>query len=141
MWSAPGIVSVTGGKLTTFRITARQALREASKQLGKLKPGPAQAVFANTSDSTRDPQDAIGNTPYSWTAIRASARNEQVLHLQDLMLRRTRLGLVTPQGGAALLPRIGAICREELAWDDARWAQEERDYRALWQSQHAPVMS
>src|SRR5581483_4443938 len=47
MWSAPGIVSITGGKLTTFRITARQVLLEASKQLPKLKPRRALPAFMN----------------------------------------------------------------------------------------------
>ena len=44
-----------------------------------------------------------------------------------------------PWGATHLLPRIGAICREELRWDAARWGQEEHDYRALWQAQHAVI--
>jgi glycerol-3-phosphate dehydrogenase len=34
------------------------------------------------------------------------------------------------------MPRIRAICQPELAWNDARWAQEERDYLALWRSHY-----
>ncbi len=161
MWSAPGIVSITGGKLTTFRITARDVLREAAKQLAKLKPRRALPAFMNASDTgdvrlfgrlgaaaqqvladlPRDEQVRIDGTPYTWAEIRWAARNERVVHLQDLMLRRTRLGLVTPRGGASLLPRIGAICREELGWDDTRWAREVQDYETVWQAQHAPVVS
>ena len=33
------------------------------------------------------------------------ARNEGVVHLEDLLLRRVRIGLLLPQGGAALLPK------------------------------------
>jgi len=157
MWSAPGIVSITGGKLTTFRITARQVLLEASKQLPKLKPRRALPAFMNASDTgnvrlfgrlgaaaqtmlaelPREEQVPIDSTPYTWAEIRWAVRNERVVHLEDLMLRRTRLGLVTPQGGAALLPRIATICREELGWDEARWTREAQDYQAVWQSQHA----
>jgi glycerol-3-phosphate dehydrogenase len=140
MWSSPGMVSITGGKLTTFRITARQVLAEASKQFPRLKPGPALPVFSSASEN-RDAQTSLTGTPYTWEGIRASARDEKVVHLADLMLRRTRLGLVARDGGAAFLERIGAICREELGWDDGKWMREERDYRALWQAQHAPVIA
>ena len=38
--------------------------------------------------------------------LRFSARHEQVVQLDDLMLRRCRLGLITQQGGRALLAQI-----------------------------------
>ncbi len=44
-----------------------------------------------------------------------------------------RVGLLLPEGGAALLPAVAAICQAELGWDDARWQAEEQAYRALWQ--------
>jgi glycerol-3-phosphate dehydrogenase len=50
------------------------------------------------------------------------------------MLRRTRLGLVLPRGGAEHLPRIGAICRAELGWGQARWEEEEERYLRLWET-------
>jgi len=43
-----------------------------------------------------------------------------------------RVGLLLPEGGAAHLPRVRAICQAELGWDDARWQAEEAAYRALW---------
>jgi hypothetical protein len=59
---------------------------------------------------------------------------ERVRHLDDLLLRRVRLGLLLPEGGAAHLPAIRAICQPELGWDDARWQEEEARYQALWQA-------
>ena len=53
-------------------------------------------------------------------------------HLDDLLLRRLRLGLVLPQGAETQLPAVRRICQEELGWDQARWDQEEARYRALW---------
>jgi glycerol-3-phosphate dehydrogenase len=43
---------------------------------------------------------------------------------------------VAAEGGAAHLPAIGGICREELGWDEVRWEAEESAYRRLWQRQH-----
>jgi hypothetical protein len=59
---------------------------------------------------------------------------ERVQHLDDLLLRRVRLGLLLPEGGAAHLPAIRALCQPELGWDDARWHEEEARYRTLWQA-------
>src|SRR5690606_26605267 len=60
-----------------------------------------------------------------------SARAEGVARLDDLLLRRVRLGLLLPDGGSECLPRIRAIVQPELGWSDARWEAEETAYRAL----------
>src|SRR3546814_18169798 len=54
---------------------------------------------------------ALGDTPYSLAELRWSLAHEAVVHLDDLLLRRTRIGLVSAPGGAALLPRIGEVCQ------------------------------
>ncbi|HET9981499.1 MAG TPA: hypothetical protein VFQ32_13705, partial [Ktedonobacterales bacterium] len=52
------------------------------------------------------------------------------------LLRRVRLGLLLPEGGAARLAAIRAICQPELGWDDARWQVEEARYLALWRASY-----
>ena len=71
--------------------------------------------------------------------LRWAARHEAVVHLQDLLLRRTRLGLLLRSGGVNHLPRIRAICQGELGWDDARWDSEQAAYFALWQQHYSPM--
>jgi glycerol-3-phosphate dehydrogenase len=75
----------------------------------------------------------VGGSVYCWAELRWAARHEAVVHLQDLLLRRTRIGLVLQEGGIPLLPRIRAYCQPLLRWNDARWAEEEHAYRDLWQ--------
>jgi glycerol-3-phosphate dehydrogenase len=55
-----------------------------------------------------------------------------VVHLEDLLLRRARLGLLAKNGGMDDVARIRAIAQAELGWDDATWAREEAAYRATW---------
>ncbi|MDL1912853.1 FAD-dependent oxidoreductase, partial [Chloroflexi bacterium CFX6] len=74
----------------------------------------------------------IPNTHFLWAELRHAARAEGVIHLDDLLLRRVRLGLLAPNGGLDLLPRIRAIVQPELGWDDARWEKETSEYTALW---------
>lgn len=123
MWSAPGVVGITGGKLTTFRVTARQVLGEAAKQEPRLAPKEG-ALFEKPWAASRD--------------LRARARNELVVHLDDLLLRRTRLGLVEAGGARARLPQIRSECQSELGWSDEVWQQEERRYLELWDHRHSP---
>lgn len=162
VWQEEGLLTVTGGKLTTFRLIALDALRAVSRDLPDmprldddmpvLDPVDVELPSATGLDLAaqrrllgRYGADApalvtaalpgelatIPETPYLWAELRWAVRAERVVHLDDLLLRRVRLGLLLPNGGAAHLPRIRAICQPELGWDDARWQQEEAAYLAL----------
>jgi glycerol-3-phosphate dehydrogenase len=172
VWSEPGLVAVAGGKLTTFRAIALDALGSVRAQMpgwtDDLKPcrvfAPAPASQAGCgrrvppgllrrlhgrhgaslgallAAAGEDEFTLIPGTETPWAELRWAARAEAVQRLDDLLLRRTRLGLQLREGGAALLPRIRAVCQPELGWDDARWEREQADYLALWRSHHgAPV--
>ena len=166
VWSRPGLVAIAGGKLTTFRAIALDALRQVKAQLPDWDdPLDACAVFAPTpppaAPARVDPGmlrrlhgrhgacaaallaaaqpgelERIPGTETAWAELRWAARCEAVRHLDDLLLRRTRLGLLLPAGAAAHLARIRAICRSELGWTDARWDAEEAAYRDAWAAQH-----
>ncbi|HET8883247.1 MAG TPA: glycerol-3-phosphate dehydrogenase/oxidase [Solimonas sp.] len=154
MWTSPGLIGITGGKLTTFRVTARQVLDAAAAELPQLATASDGALFdvaahdrlggrygAAATDIRAMPaalQTPLAGTPYGLAELIWSLRHEAVVHLDDLLLRRTRIGLVSANGGAALLPMLAEHCRAELGWDEMRWQQECERYRALWQARHAP---
>jgi len=162
VWCGNGLVSVTGGKLTTFRAIALDVLRQARRQLpgwnDALAPCPiyapvplpqaprrmpapllrrlagrhgaqAQALVDAACDGELEP---IPGTHTLWAELRWAARAEAVEHLDDLLLRRTRIGLLLRGGGSAQMERIRAICQAELGWNDVRWEHEEAAYRTLW---------
>ncbi|MBI4561626.1 MAG: hypothetical protein HY724_06235 [Candidatus Rokubacteria bacterium] len=87
----------------------------------------------------------IPGTRTLWAELRWAARVEGVVHLDDLLLRRVRLGLLLPEGGRELLPEIRSICQPELGWDDPRWEAEADSYREIWRTCYSlpgpPVMS
>jgi glycerol-3-phosphate dehydrogenase len=76
--------------------------------------------------------EPIPGTLTLWAELRWAARTEQVCHLDDLLLRRTRLGLLMPQGGAAIFPALQGICQQELGWTAERWQREQARYQELW---------
>jgi len=83
--------------------------------------------------SHEDEFSRIADTLTLWSEVRFAAQAEQIVHLDDLLLRRTRLGTLLENGALNEIERIKSICQEELGWDDSRWQMEERAYRALWQ--------
>lgn len=132
-----GLITVTGGKLTTFRLLARRALALAGRQSGLAGgvlarqqlvwrgwPGEPLAGVA-------EPGELIAGTPYTWSELALLAARGMVVHLDDLLLRRLRLGLLLPDGGAALLPDIKEKCGGLLGWDEGRWQTEIERYRTL----------
>jgi glycerol-3-phosphate dehydrogenase len=155
LWVRPGLIGVTGGKLTTHRATAHEVLREVARLGVSIGPAPEVAPppsavatraqgrlgaqgAAWVSARPADEQQPLLGTAYSLAELRWSMRFEQVGRLDDLLMRRSRLGLVAPVGAMALLPQLEAACREDLSWDAARWADETVRYRENWVSLHAP---
>jgi glycerol-3-phosphate dehydrogenase len=163
VWLEDGLLTVTGGKLTTFRLIALDALKVAQPLLGKLPDlDKKQRVFPPINGSAAVPEglkpetvlrlqgrygnrandliagaktaelEKIPGTETLWAELRFAAQNEAVVHLEDLMLRRTRIGLLLENGGKAILPDIRAICQPLLGWDDEKWRREEQDYLETW---------
>lgn len=154
-----GLLTVAGGKLTTFRTMALDALQTVPADvLGKPVPTDMTALdplriqidllepvrsrllgrYGNLAgqvvqDMAPTELEAIPGTNISWVELRWAARSEAVMHLDDLLLRRVRLGLLTPEGGKAFLPQIRVLCQPELGWSDERWESEEQRYLALWE--------
>jgi glycerol-3-phosphate dehydrogenase len=81
--------------------------------------------------------EPIPTTRTLWGELRWAARAEGVVHLDDLLLRRVRLGLLLPEGGRDLLPEVRAICQAELGWDDARWEAEAEAYLDTWHQHYS----
>jgi glycerol-3-phosphate dehydrogenase len=170
LWCENGLLTVTGGKLTTFRLMAHDALKSACRRLpnriqfkpdlGMLEVPPAESLLGAGSNRLRpaarlrlagrygeeagpllaaaQPEDlqTIEGTPSLWAELRWSAHSEGIVHLDDLLLRRVRLGLLLPEGGLSIIDCIRAVVQPELGWDDARWEQEESAYTRLWKSSY-----
>ena len=171
VWLDNNLVTVSGGKLTTFRLIALDVLKVCQKVL-ELDESATQdnvsyssQVFSNQPPTnpkflTLTPLlqqrlqgfyglqlDALLELAHDndlayvtdsntiWAEIRFAAHDEQVIHLDDLLLRRTRLGLILPHGAMTPLisVRLKQICQQELGWDEQKWQQEVDRYTQLWQ--------
>ncbi len=160
-------MTVSGGKLTTFRLIALDVLKAASQYLPGFDADDfgadiftpsviqhpsflglpsylqkrlqghygmdANTLLEQANECARDNEfDVIPGALAMWAELRWSARNEAVVHLDDLLLRRTRVGLLVEQGGLIFEQKIKQICCEELKWTDDQWQQERDRYQGIW---------
>lgn len=145
VWRADGIVSVSGGKLTTFRLIALDALRTA----GLLNA----AEHARRSTSRRPmfgcatPPPTVLESPLSSLPAGVALddildwvlEREMVVHLDDLMLRRTRLGNLLVAGGEAVMEQVRQACARHLGWGEDRWLEELNRYHETLKHAYSPM--
>lgn len=170
IWEEDGMLSVAGGKLTTWRTTAEEAVNalidllpeERTRKVSACATaGTALAGLAPhdlgerlTAVHSLDPLVAGGMSrrlgALAWHApllarsakdlrplehtddlsiaeVRAHLRWRGVLHLDDLLQRRVRIGLWQPSVVADLLPALEPTIRRETGWDRKRWSNEENN--------------
>lgn len=174
MWQCEGYLAVAGGKLTTFRLIAKEALTLGASELGLNTPLSDLHAFERLRSSTQkqlkklnkslalneqqllmlsgrygnlSPQllaaftaeqfQHISYLPWCWAELIWAAQHEQVLHLDDLLLRRTRIGNLLPNGAQEYLPNIKSLLSNYLSWDQTRWDWEIKRYQDIWKAYYS----
>ena len=173
IWFEYGILSVAGGKLTTWRSTAEETVDAIVERLpedrvryagpcatkGTPLAGVAPADLAAQLALSTGIEESVASAMarrlggLAWHAaalakrrrelkpitdgsdlcaaeVRAHLRWGAVLHLEDLLLRRVRIGMWQPARIPEFSRRVRSIVRSELGWNGARWAAEEEHLSA-----------
>jgi len=170
----PGLVSIAGGKYTTYRVMASDAVDAARADLGggvadsvtdKIPLLGAEGYHALVNQLDRlaarqglpvwrvthlldrygslvtelfdiaagDPtlfEPLPGAEQYLRVEAVYAATHEGALHLDDLLTRRTRISIETPDRGTAAAAAVAQLVAPHLGWDDARIDDEVAAYRA-----------
>ena len=167
--TSSGMITITGGKLTTWRRMAKMAVdrlverdaRDATCRTAEIPLGMAidaaelprvegvpeesyEALAARYGHAAHDvlaiaaeggelAQPIVDGLPDLLAEAVFAARREQVRGVADVLLRRTRLGLLAAgelTGPDARAPaRVASVVGAELGWDAAGTAQEERRFQ------------
>jgi glycerol-3-phosphate dehydrogenase len=165
--TSSGMITITGGKLTTWRRMAKLAVdrlvereaRDAPCRTAEIPLGqaiavgelaevdgvsePARAalaarygygaheVLALSAEREELAQPIVPGLPDLMAEVVIAARREQARSVGDVLLRRTRLGLLAARelvggddGVGPSVGRVAAVLGEELGWDAARTAAE-----------------
>jgi glycerol-3-phosphate dehydrogenase len=73
----------------------------------------------------------LGTSETLLQELRWACRNECVTHLDDLLLRRVRIGMLQPNGARALIQPLAELLRRELGWSSERWQDEWQRYMGI----------
>jgi glycerol-3-phosphate dehydrogenase len=167
--TSSGMITITGGKLTTWRRMAKMAVdrlveREArdapcrtheiplgaavdAAELPRVEGVPEESyealasryghaahdVLAVAAERGELAQPIVPGLPDLLAEAVHAARREQARGVADVLLRRTRLGLLAAAEvsgpGSEVPERVARALAGELGWDDARSAEEAERFR------------
>jgi glycerol-3-phosphate dehydrogenase len=170
---SPGLVVVSGGKYTTYRVIAKDAIdaavdaperdapescteqvvligaegflarwnrREQLAERHGLSVGQMEHLFARygglvdevlalieADPSLAEPLPGAGE--YLGAEAAYAVSHEDARHLEDVLQRRTRIGIETLHRGTETAEAVARIMAPLLGWDDERRAREVEDYK------------
>ncbi len=150
-----GMVSVAGGKYTTYRVMARDAVDAVGGYLPSPLPKsrtetiplvgaspPANSRLSRrygslsaevTAIFDRDPsrsQPVITDAPYTAAEIEYAVTHEGALHLDDILTRRTRISIETEHRGVKAAAPVARIVAPLLGWNQLTVEREISHYLA-----------
>ncbi len=102
----------------------------ASPRLAEAYGTEADEVLALAADRTELARPLVADRPALAAQVVHAVQREMALHVEDVVFRRTHLGLETADFDRAIY-RVAALMRAELGWDDERQAAEIRRARAI----------
>ncbi len=112
-----GLFSLSGAKFTTARLAAERLLSLVYGADRRIHRGPSEEgrVPPLPELSVQEFEDLLEHEPAAAAAyVRHIAEEESVLHVEDLLLRRTDWG-ADPRQMAALAPRVAPLIRRAAA--------------------------
>lgn len=118
------VVTITGGKLTTYRVMAAQVVDVVQRILGmpKTRARTGERSLPDGGAPVHDGAEVVAGLPYRMGAMNWAVEHELACTLGDLLIRRTRIAYETRDNGRAAARRVAGA----LAWD----AKENERYDA-----------
>ena len=120
--SGSGLVTIIGGKWTTYRKMAKEAVSKAAAVAGL----PAHECMTRDIAIQRPPVEANSNAarlhpayPYTEADVLHAVRHEMAMQLEDVLARRIRLLFLDSQAAVEAAPLAAEVMRAELGETEA----------------------
>jgi glycerol-3-phosphate dehydrogenase len=130
--SAGGMVTITGGKWTTYRAMAEEVITKAA-EYARLPKVPCKTAGLRLCNSQMHPVENVGveaeewlhkELPYTRRQIVNAIREEVPVTIADVLARRTRSLFLDAKASTEIAPRIGRLMAQEQMRDQA-WEQQQ----------------
>jgi glycerol-3-phosphate dehydrogenase len=150
--SESGLITITGGKWTTYRKMGEDVINRALEvgQLGvtaskteslklhghstETQAEPFQVYGSDSSVVKTMPGNEIklhSRLPHLESQVRYAARFELARTIEDVLSRRTRALLLDAKASLEAAPRVGEILAEELGYSSDQIATQLEQYRQV----------
>lgn len=150
MISSSGLITITGGKWTTYRKMAEDTVNQAAVladlpektsvtehlrlhgwQQADESLAPRQGYGAEAADLQKVLQENPAyrerlhpNLPYSAGEVIWATRHEMACTLEDVLSRRTRALLLDAKASLAIAPQVAKLMAQELGFDET-WENQQ----------------
>lgn len=113
-----GMITITGGKWTTYRRMAEDAVDKAVEMSG-LEPRPSvtENLAIAGADFTVDDDKLYPDLPYTHKDVVRAVLDEMARTLEDVLARRTRFLFLNARAAIEISPKVAAIMAAELGKD------------------------
>ena len=169
--STSNVISVTGGKLTTYREMAEDTVDAVCELLGKRLKSTTKRLPLAGADGYRLPTDrsaahlanrygsgaaevaALGKSdkhlaeplvpglPYTKAEAVHAVRSEMCVTLDDVLSRRTRARLFDRPATLAAADDVARLIAPEMGWDEAEVQRQVAEFRKLCASEQTAAMT
>jgi len=126
----PGWYDIAGGKLTTYRLMAEQAVDRVVERLGRTAPTCRTADEPILADGTADGYSGVVPPAVSEAAVVHCCTYEWARHLDDVMIRRTGWRYYEADH-LAVARRVAEWMAAALQWSPEQAAAELDRYRRM----------
>ena len=130
-----GLVSISGGKLTTYRAMAAQVVDTVERRVGR-KPTPSPTrdqPLPSLTGATTDVQLArpvVPDLPYTFAQLAHAVDHQMACTLGDLLIRRTHIAFETRDQGASVAAAVAEMLAARLGWSGEQIQRERSAYVA-----------
>jgi glycerol-3-phosphate dehydrogenase len=124
--SESGLLSITGGKLTTYRLMAKEVVDRLTRVRSRTHAidlyatpdrDPLSRLYGSESTLIGDRTPLLDGLPHVWGEVDYAIRREMARSVTDVLSRRVRVALFAPDQGRDLaLPTAQRMARW-LGWD------------------------
>jgi glycerol-3-phosphate dehydrogenase len=124
--SDSGLITITGGKWTTYRKMAEDVINIAIEKNGLPEnPCVTQELKLYGHDKPASPVETISLTKDQLTAaIKKSVEEEMCMTVEDFLSRRTRQLLLDAPAAMDIAPFVAKMMAQEMGKDD-NWIKEQ----------------
>ncbi len=120
-----GLITITGGKWTTYRKMAKDAVDKAVEIAGlRRAPCITAALKLSPPAAKEDLTPLHGDLPYTLGDVVRAVQDEMALTVEDVLARRTRSLFLNAQAAIDAAPAVAELMAQELKKDET-WKTEQ----------------